>query len=239
MRGRTLAFWYRLVDPDEARRHVPAFIDMDADPIVRARFWDLEHDGLLGSAGADEPWRRIREAVVVFPASYGQVKGDYTTYMYADDAAYIAFGREVMGWPVRDGVIEVDPEPAGGLAAGVAFEASMQRAGQTVISARLTLTGTEEPPSDAGLPRWLSTKLMPDVSGPRAEVSQLVATGPERLERRIWAADASLEFGASTTDELHYLQPREIVAAQYWSELEATVGWGEVLAELGPEAWGD
>jgi acetoacetate decarboxylase len=159
--------------------------------------------------------------------------------MYADDAAYIAFGREVMGWPVRDGVIKVDPEPADGLVAGVTLEASMQRAGHTVMSARLTLTGTEESPGDAGLPRWLSTKIITDVGGPRAQVSQLVVTGPERLERRIWTADASLEFGASTTDELHYLQPREIVAAQYWSELEATVGWGEVLAELGPEPWGD
>src|SRR5687768_10300236 len=46
MRGRTLALWYRLVEPDEARRHVPSVLEMDDDPVVRARFWDMEHDAV-------------------------------------------------------------------------------------------------------------------------------------------------------------------------------------------------
>ena len=75
------------------------------------------------------------------------------------------------------------------------------------------------------------------MSGPHAQVSQLVATGPERLRRRIWTATASLAFDEGASDELHFLRPREIVDAQYWSELEATIGWGEVLTELGPEVW--
>lgn len=230
--------WYRLSDPDEARRHVPAGVEMEDDPIVRARFWDLQHDGLAGPAGSDDIWRPFREAVVAFPVSYGTVKGDYTTYMYSDDFAYISFGREVMGWPVRDGVIEMDPEPPGGPGAGVCIGARLDRDGRTIMTARLELSGEQMAVEDTVLPRWLTTKIITDVTGPRAQIAQLVATGPERLQRRIWKASASLAFAEGASDELYLLQPREIVDAQYWSDVELTAGWGEVLEELGQEAWG-
>ena len=71
MRGRTLALWYRLADPEEARRHVPAAVEMEDDPVVRARFWDMEHDALIVGADGERPWRRFREAVVAFPVRYG------------------------------------------------------------------------------------------------------------------------------------------------------------------------
>ena len=239
MRGRTLAMWYRLTDPDEARRHVPASVRMDDDPIVRARFWDLEHDGLTAAAERDGAWRSFREAVVAFPASHGAVSGDYATYMYADDFAYTSFGREVMGWPVRDGVIEVDPEPAGGPGADMSVGARLERDGQTIMTAQLELSGEQVAVDDAVLPRWLTTKIITDVTGPRAQIAQLVATGPERLQRRVWNASASLDFAEGVGDELHFLRPREIVDAQYWSNVELTVGWGEVLEELGQKAGED
>ena len=87
-------------------------------------------------------------------------------------------------------------------------------------------------------PRWLATKVITDVSGPRASISQLVATGPERIHgRSIWKADATLAFHEGAGDELHFLAPREIVEAQYWSDVELTIGWGETLAELGEQVW--
>jgi acetoacetate decarboxylase len=240
MRGRTLALWYRLADPEEARRHVPAAVEMEDDPVVRARFWDMEHDALIVGAEGERPWRRFREAVVAFPVRYGEVSGDFPTYMYADDVTYVLFGREVMGWPVRDGVISVDAEPDGGPAAGVRLAGRLERDGQTVMSAEITLTGEEVAVDDSTPPRWLAAKVITDVAGPRAAVAQLVATGPERIhERRIWAADARLSFGEAPGDELHYLEAREIVMAQYWSGIRLTIGWGEALAELGDGVWGD
>jgi acetoacetate decarboxylase len=240
MRGRTLALWYRLVDPDEARRHVPADVAMDDDPVVRARFWDMEHDAApFGPSGA-RPWRRFREAVVAFPVRYGDVSGDLPTYMYGDDFVYTAFGREVMGWPVRDGAIHVDPEPAGGPRAGVRMTGRLEREGRTIMSAEVTLTGDEMPVDDSSPPRWFAVKVIPDVAGPTAAIAQLVATGPERIHhRRIWAAEGSLSVGEGPSDELHYLAPREIVEAQYWSDVSLTIGWGTTLAELGERVWGD
>jgi acetoacetate decarboxylase len=238
MRGRTIALWYRLADPEEARRHVPAAVEMDADPVVRARFWDMQHDAVPDGMDGSRPWRPFREAVVAFPVRHGAVTGDYPTYMYADDFAYIVFGREVMGWPVRDGDIHVDAEPPGGPATGVRIGGRLDRAGRTIMTAGVVLTGEQLGVDDSRPPRWLATKVITDVSGPRATVSQLVATGPQRIHgRRVWKAEASLAFDEAPGDELHYLAPREIVEAQYWSDVELTIGWGEVLAELGEQVW--
>ena len=239
MRGRTLALWYRLADPAEARRHVPGVVEMEDDPILRARFWDMEHDAVPDGPGGSRPWRSFREAVVAFPVRHGEVAGDFPTYMYADDFAYTVFGREVMGWPVRDGHIHVDPEPPGGPGADVRIGGRLERGGRTIMAAEVTLTGERLSVDDARPPRWLAAKVITDVASPRAAVSQLVATGPQRIHRRtIWKAQAWLDFHEGPGDELHFLAPREIVDAQYWSDVELTIGWGEVLVDLGEGVWG-
>jgi acetoacetate decarboxylase len=236
MRGRTLALWYRLADPDEALRHVPALLEMEPDPVVRARFWDLEHDAAGPADDADRtvPWTPIREAVVAFPVRYGDVSGDLPTYMYADDFIYTAMGRELMGWPVRDAVIEMDPEPDAGPVAGMTVTARMLRAGAEVMRASLTLSGAPQTERLPTPPRWLAEKVIGRVDGPGSAVAQLVATGPERIDQRdVWPAEATLTFAAGPRDELAALAPREIVKAEYWADVRLSVGWGEVLADLG------
>jgi acetoacetate decarboxylase len=238
MRGRTLALWFKLADPDEARRHVPTTVQMEDDPVVRARFWDMQHDALMDPSAGTRPWQPFREAVVAFPVRYGQVSGDYPTYMYADDFTYMAFGREVMGWPVRDGHIEIDPEPASGPAKGVRLGGSLHRNERRIMTASLEITGEEITVDDSIPPRWLATKVITDIEGPRAQIGQLVATGPERVDgRRIWKASGSLAFGAGMDDELEYLMPREVVDAQYWSDVRLTIGWGAVLEEVSADVW--
>lgn len=248
MRGRTLALWYRLADPDEASRHVPGSLSLEPDPIVRARFWDMHHDAVPGIDGGEPRWTPFREAVVAFPVRYGDVEGDYPTYMYADEAAYTAFGREVMGWPVRDGSIDVEDEDEGenehegegGPVAGRRVSARLVRGGVAIMRASLELTGRRVEVDDSEPPRWLSHKCIPHVSHPGAALSQLVVTGPERIHHRIvWEARAELSFAESPTDELHFLAPREIVSAQLWTDVRLTVGWGRVLCDLGEAGDGD
>ena len=175
MRGRALALQFRLADPDEARRHVPPWVEMDADPIVRARFWDLEHDAAGPALDDDRPadavWTPIREAVVAFPVRYGAVTGDLPTYMYADDPIYIAMGRELMGWPVRGATIEIEGAPGsvaepGTPAAGTAIRARMLRGGREVMAATLTLSGAVARDHRPPPPRWLAEKVIGRVDGP-------------------------------------------------------------------------
>jgi len=238
MRGRTLALWFRLKDPDEARRHVPALLEMDDDPVVRARFWDMTYDAVPGNEAGSRGTRRFLEAVVAFPVRYGQISGDYPTYMYADDWVYITAGREIQGWNVRGGDVEMTPEPVGGPTSGSSFRGSLVRDGHPIMQARLELTGAAHEDDQTTPPRWLTTKIVTDATGPRAQIGQLLSTGPERVDRRrIWEAHAELTFSPGPTDELHHLAPREIVEAQYWSDVDITVGWGEVLEELGDRVW--
>jgi acetoacetate decarboxylase len=238
MRGRTLAMWFRLADPDEARRHVPSYVEMEDDPIVRARFWDMTYDAVVGDRAGTRGRRRFLEAVVAFPVRYGDISGDYPAHMYADDWVYIVAGREVQGWNVRGGEVDVDPEPAGGPAAGVLLSAELRRDGWSVMRARLELSGRELDVAETAPLRWLTTKILPDAAGDGAAVGQLLSTGPLRVDgRRVWQATAQLSFGAAPGDELHHLAPREIVDAQYWSDVDITVGWATVLRELGDEVW--
>lgn len=245
MRGRALALLFRLADPDLARRHIPPGVTMADDPIVRARFWDLEHDASGPAHEADRPaggaWTPVREAVVAFPVRYGGVEGDLPTYMYADDPVYTAMGREVMGWPVRGGTIELDGAP-GAIAddaepaVGAPIVARLIRDGREVMRASVTVNGDPIRESSPPPPRWLAEKIIPRVDRPGTALAQLVATGPERIDRRDrWPATGTLVFGAAPADELAALMPREIVAAEYWSGLRMAIGWGEVLAELGDE----
>ncbi|MFN8619144.1 MAG: acetoacetate decarboxylase family protein [Chloroflexota bacterium] len=236
MRGRTLAVWYRLADPDEARRHLPPGVEIDPDPLVRVRFWDLEHDAAGPALDEDrtEVWTPIREAVVAFPVRYGGISADLPAYMYADDPIYIAMGRELMGWPVRGAVIELDPEPAGGPHAGMQVHARMLRGDIAVMEATLTVEGSPTRDVLPPPPRWLAEKVIGRVDGPGVAISQLVSTGPERIDHRdVWPASATLTFREAPRDELTVLAPREIVKAEYWADVAISVGWGEVLAELG------
>ena len=158
MRGRTLSLQFLLADPAEAQRHVPSQVSMDPDPVVRARLWDMEHDALGVLGDGDTMWTRFREAVVAFPVTHGATQGDYPTYMYADEFSYTAMGREVMGWPIRDGIIEIDPEPADGVGAGTVMTGRLIRGDAQIMTVTLTLTGERREVLDGPPPRWIGAR---------------------------------------------------------------------------------
>lgn len=211
---------------------------MDDDPIVRARIWDMEHDGLTPPNGP-ERWTRFREAVVAFPVSYEGIEGDYPTYMYADEFSYTTMGREVMGWPIRDAEVHVDPEPTQGLTAGTVINGRCRRGGDEIMHMELVLDGRHEVISDDDPGRWITTKVIPDVASPTAALAQLVWSGPQRIERRaLWSGTGTLVLPPTRAEELHHLAPREIILAEYWADQIMTVGGGGVLKELGSDPWG-
>ncbi|HYM83399.1 MAG TPA: acetoacetate decarboxylase family protein [Candidatus Dormibacteraeota bacterium] len=233
MTGRALAIWFRSADPAEAARHIPDRCELDADPILRARFWDLRHDGGWGARAEDasgSPSLALREAVVAFPVSCAGLRADLPAHMYADEPTYVAFGREVMGWPLRGGAIDVDAEPAAGLSAGTRISGSLERAGRMIMRASLTLRGPQRVAADAPLPRWIGQRVIPDVDGQSADPPDLIETGPSRFRLgAVWTADATLEFAPGPFDELEFLRPAEIVRAEYWVGLDLTIGPGRIL----------
>lgn len=235
--GRALSVLCRLEDPDEALRQVPEVLDMDPDPIVRIRFWDLIHDAGFGDRlPVDDPaMAAVREGVVAFPVSFDGVDGDHPAYMYADDPTYTAFGRETMGWALRDGRIHITrPWPLSGLARGATLSAVLERHGRLFMRVMLTLTGDVFDEDDVETPpRWFSIRIIPGLEGPGDAIRELALTGPSRFRRgRVHAASAQVEISKDPRNELGWLQPREIVSAELWSGVDLTIGYGRSLADL-------
>jgi Acetoacetate decarboxylase (ADC) len=246
---RTLAVWYRLADPAEAQRHSHPSLRVEPDPVVRARFWDIRHDG--GRAGTGD-YIELREAAIGFPVHFAGEQGDDTVYMFATDPVYTAFGREMMGWPVVGGDVSVDPASLNGrnvLAswitpqapegqywaeprAGDRFSGTLTRRGHALMHMTVELSAPVEPEQAQQRPgpRWITHRFLPDVTG-ASTVDQIIQTAPTRVAwGSVWRATGQLEFPAAPGSELHYLAPREIVAAEYWCNLRLELGSGRILA---------
>jgi acetoacetate decarboxylase len=234
MSGSSLTVFFKLESPEEARRRVPPMCDMDPDPIVRARFWELDYEpGLIADENQQASERpHFREAVIAFPVSFGDISGDYTAHMYADDPTYIAFGREVMGWPLMTGEIEIHPPEARPPGSTTSLAATLMRGRQQLLRADVTLRH-EAAPVTSPLPRWLTWKLIPDVDGRRAAISQLVETGPSFVDwGPSWSGEGRLEFGDDRRNPLGSLSPREFHGARYWPNVKLSLGEGRVLADM-------
>ncbi len=237
MAGRAIAVWLRLANPGAIRPRLPAIVDLSEDPVVRLRLWDLAHDAGYGqTATLTHPeMTAFKEVALAFPVSYGGLMGDFTKYIYADDPTYTAFGREVMGWPVRNGKIMVGrPWPGTPLTPKQQFTGYLERNGSRLVSVVLTLREPlPRPEYPTGLPVWLSAKSIPDAAGAAPVLNQLVRSGPTAIHwGEIWNATATVTFESTATDDLSFVEPFTVVAAQYWADLDLTIGPGKVLAEI-------
>jgi acetoacetate decarboxylase len=232
--GRALSVLYRLRDPGQVFRHLPPGVEVDADPIVRVRMWDLLHNGdasrASDSAAAETP---IREAAIAIPVHFGAQQADYLSVMYADEPVYVAFGREMMGWPLHHARVTITNPKDGVAVAGSKISASAILDQQSLVSVHATLTGaTIAESSAAPLPRWISVKSVPRVDAPGEAMRELTLTGPSAFSRGgIHAAVAELHI--SSGSGLDWLHPREVVDAALWSDINVTIGYGQILADFG------
>lgn len=235
--GRAFSVWCHLADPGAARAHVPDLFDMDDDPVVRLRFWDLVHDAGFGPAlPGDEPaMASVREAVVAFPVRHGTVAADLPAFMYADDPIYTAFGREVMGWPLRDGQVHMTtPWAVEGLQAGTRLRGLLERHGHSLLDVDMTLTGVvREAGPSVPPPAWFAIKQIPDFDGVTPAIHQLALTGPSAFQRGwIHEATATIAVPSDAGSELSWLQPRDVVAAELWTEVDLHLGAGRPVEDL-------
>ena len=235
MRGRVFTIWYRLADPDEARRHIAPPLRVPEDPVCRARFYDLIHDAGKGDAWTSQnpEQAQFHEAVVAIETHYGDLEGDYSIHSYSDEATYIAWAREVIGWPVKSGKI-VMSRPWQDEAPGVTITGMLERFGRCLMTASVTLTERlPAPDQPAGLPNWFTYKVISSAEREQPEICQLILGGPVRAESGpIWSATATLEIGEGPNDELHFLRPREILSADYRPQVDLSVGYGRILERL-------
>lgn len=237
MFGRVFTIWYRLEDPGEARRHIVHPLEVPLDPLCRARFYDITHDAGMGDdLPTENPEQtHFHEAVIAVEVNYQALRGDYSIHMYADDPTYIAWGREVYGWPLKMGKINMtrpwhDPQP------GDKLTGTLERFGARLMTAQIELDAPVSPDEfSSPLPaNWFGNKVIPSITqGQPPDVNQLVVAGPERVEvGQIWQASGSVSLGEGLNDELHFLRPREIVSADYMVGADLRVGFGRILEHL-------
>lgn len=233
--GRVLTVWYHLADPDEAQRHIAPPLEVPDNPLCRARFYELIMDAGYGDAivSANPEQSQFFEAVIAVECSYQGLRGDYSVHMYSDNATYIAWSREVIGWPLKAGQVTITkPWKPHQLESGVTITGSLERFGSRVMTAHVTLTEPQAT-QPTELPNWFTYKIIPSIEGKQLDVHQLVVAGPSRVEvNTIWNATGTLELPETSHDELHFLRPGDIVAADYVPFIDLTVGYGKVLERL-------
>lgn len=148
----------------------------------RLRFYDIEyHSGSDTSAGDG----RFKEAVVAFPASYGEETGEVSAFMWSDSDTYIHWGREVFGWPVLRGGIDLEGAP---------WENKGDSPGAARLSvqdgtAGIEITGRCEEVPPARNAQWFTPRLIP-LPGRPQDARELLVVRPKVL-------DPGIRYGAT------------------------------------------
>jgi hypothetical protein len=158
MTGRSLTAWFMVpwqtIEASLSPDLRPAYADSTR---IRLRFYDLTYAALSDDrAGVTAPRTgRFREAVFGVPARFGETVGEVSVCMWADGSDYIAWGREVFGWPVLPGSFELEGGFwGGGRAPGTS--ATMNAAAGSVALADVDLSPESSPSSPAGV--WLTPR---------------------------------------------------------------------------------
>jgi acetoacetate decarboxylase len=218
-------------------RHVPAPLTVPPDALCRVRFYQLLHNaGLDDTLSAQDAGRgHFHEAVLAVPVAYDGEAGDYSVHLYSEDTDYICWGREVLGWPVKNGAITISqPWPSRPLETGTQIQATLERHGRRLITASLILTEPvplTEYPTKAG-PTY-TIKVIPSAEEGRPALRQLVEIRPRMPAfSGVWRAEATLTLGEGPSDELHHFAPFEIVRADYCPSIDLTMPYGRILADL-------
>jgi acetoacetate decarboxylase len=237
MSGRVMTVWFRVEDLQELRNHIAPPLTVPDDALCRARFWELTHDAGQGNdLPAHIPAQtHFHEAVLAIDASYNGTRGDYSIHIYADEPTYTAWAREVIGWPVKMGQVAFsEPWNPQRLAPADKLTGTLARFGTQLLRASVTLKRQISPDERPyRVANWFTYKVIPSVEKFAPEVSQLVLVQPSTLDSGpLWEAEGTVEIGVGLNDELHFLRPKEIVWAEYWSYVNLSVGYGKILARL-------
>ena len=110
MSGNLITAWFEVETSAVSELLSPTFSPMKVAKGVptRLRFYDVCYEPRDG----DDQFRAdgsgtFREAVIAFKGSMAGVEGEYSAFMWTDDDCYMAWGREVFGWPLLRGDIRL------------------------------------------------------------------------------------------------------------------------------------
>lgn len=166
------------------------------------------------------------EAIISIPVEHRGRTGQYMAYLYLDNDAAIAGGREIFGFPKKFARFSL-------LQREDVLTRVTERGGIELVklSVHFARQGKQEDLAALANPIF-NLKIIPSVrKGAPPDVSQLTAmTLQNVVVRRVVEGNATVEFGKSPADPLHRLQPLDVLKGIY-CELDFDLPYGEVVHE--------
>ncbi len=199
--------------PETLRELVPEPLEPNADNIMSA--WV----GSLHSAG----FGPYHEAVIAVPVRFQDIAGRYNVYLYVDNDAAIAGGREIWGYPKKGARFSR-------IESAETVRYAVERGGVQIIGASVVLADLGNPEELLPPLPVINLKIIPSVKqGAPPDVQQLTVTILENYRiKTAYKGNATVEFGMSPADPLHRIKVEEIVAG-YYLQMDADLTYGDVL----------
>jgi acetoacetate decarboxylase len=163
-----------------------------------------------------------KEAGIGIPTFFGEKIGNYLLYLYLDEAFAIVPGREIWGWPKKDAEI-IFTEGKG------AYNATVNRAGATIISLSLDNLEVIKPIPDSQNTPNFNLKIIPSVKKNHTpDILQLTTSMVISRKKALFRGKATLIFNSSPDDPLGNLPVLDIVSGEQSIE-DMSMDCGDVL----------
>jgi len=210
---------------------VPEPLELPKDPVCVVRINELLNDQGRGDdfVARYPEAAQYMEAVVAVPLVYKGIVGNYDPYLWVDNHACAAGGREIYGLPKKMGKIYLTKHfPKSPIGPGSLLTGTLETNSSRLISASVQLRRKADPSKMPRVECFYCLRLIPSPEKDGKPIYEILKFVLQNYTvHEIWAGDASLSFGASDFDELEVLEPKEIIGGFY-----SVVDWDLPHAEI-------
>jgi len=229
--GRILSVVFK-ADRDALNALIPAPLEPLDEPYGIVRVSELLNDHGAGDKWLEnEPeWVQYNEAVICIPASYKGVVGNYDPYLWVDNHACAAGGREIYGLPKKMAKVHLSRfYPSDPIGPGKKLTGTMEGLSRRLITASVKI---EKEATPADLPKvetFYAYRVLPDPEEDRAEIEQLLEFRLKNYKyTKLYSGEGAVSFGDSPNEELIALTPTEIIGG-FYMEVDWLLPWPEIL----------
>jgi acetoacetate decarboxylase len=211
---------------------VPPPLELPKDPIAIVRVNELLNNHGHGNHWIEEEpeWVQYKEAVVCIPVVYQGVLGNYDPYLWVDNHACAAGGREIYGLPKKMGKMYLTRFfPSDPLAEGMKLTGTLEALSRRLITASVTLKREATPDELPRVECFYTLRVIPSPESEEPDIHQLQRFKLQNYKyTRLWRGEGSVSFGDSPNEELLPLKPTEVVSG-FYMEVDWILPWAEVI----------
>jgi acetoacetate decarboxylase len=168
------------------------------------------------------PWM---DAYIAIPVRFQGLSGGFYAYMYEDNDAAIAAGREMWGYPKKFATTKLEEK-------GKHVSAIVERKDVKLIEVKLAVTRDTPPEVPIILPVLL-LQVIPN-AGKGVFLKRVISTDrpPTFVTKSEKTGKATVSFGKLDSDPLYKLGPTKVIGGSYRIGDFEKSGWPKVLATL-------